>query len=105
MRIILYLLAIVLFSGVIGGIVYLYMLMFSSTEFSATDPNIIYAVEEMLRDIDMNPGLVDGNADPMLSEAIKEFQLVADMPQTGEIDEKLFEELKAMKELLMSFLS
>ena len=100
MRIILYLLAIVLFSGVIGGIVYLYMLMFSSTEFSATDPKVIYAVEEMLRDIDMNPGLVDGNADPMLSEAIKEFQLVADMPQTGEIDEKLFDELKAMKELL-----
>ncbi len=100
MRIILYILAIVLFSGVIGGIVYLYMLMFSSTEFSATDPKVIYAVEEMLQDMDMNPGLVDGNADPMLREAIKEFQIVADMPETGEIDQTLFDELKAMKELL-----
>jgi hypothetical protein len=99
-RIIVYLLAIILFSGVIGGIVYLYMLMFSSTEFSASDPKVIYAVEEMLRDMDMNPGLVDGNADPMLKEAIKEFQVVADMPETGEIDQNLFDELKAMKELL-----
>ena len=100
MRIILYILAIVVFSGLIGGIVYLYMLMFSSTEFSASDPKVIIAVEEMLRDMDMNPGLVDGNADPMLREAIKEFQIVADMPQTGEIDQKLFDELNAMKELL-----